>query len=140
MRIMAIDVGTKRIGVAFSDPLGIIANPWGFVEAEDTSKAVEKLRQMMKENSVNVLVVGLPINMDGSIGQKAEECKAFAELVRKDLDIKVNFVDERLSSREIEGMLIDSGVRREKRKKINDKLCAALILQKYLDAEKREFR
>lgn len=136
-RIMAIDPGTVRTGVAISDPLNIIANPWGFLESGDRGKLLEKVAELARENAVSMIVVGLPMRMDGTKGTKAEESEALAETL-KEMGFNVTLVDERLSSKEAEGLLIMADVRRDKRKKAVDKVAAAVILQKYLDTRKRE--
>jgi len=136
-RIMALDPGTVRTGVAISDPLNIIANPWGYLESSDRQRFLDKVSELARENSVSMIVVGLPMRMDGTKGTKAEESEALAEEL-KELGFDVTLVDERLSSKEAEGLLIMADVRRNKRKKAVDKVAAAVILQKYLDTRKRE--
>ncbi|MGV8119738.1 MAG: Holliday junction resolvase RuvX [Candidatus Xenobiia bacterium LiM19] len=136
-RIMALDPGSVRTGVAISDPLNIIANPWGYLESADRGKFLERVSELARENAVSMIVVGLPMRMDGTKGTKAEESEALAETL-KEMGFNVTLVDERLSSKEAEGLLIMADVRRNKRKKAVDKVAAAVILQKYLDTRKRE--
>ncbi|MDQ7822123.1 MAG: Holliday junction resolvase RuvX [Candidatus Eremiobacteraeota bacterium] len=136
-RIMGIDVGSKRIGIAFSDPLCIIASPWGFIEVQDTAQVIEKLGALISEYSVGEIVVGLPKNMDGSLGPQALISQELASALEKEYALKVHLVDERLTSWEAEGLLIDAGVRRKSRKGKTDKIAASLILKEYLDSRKK---
>ena len=132
-KIIALDVGKRKIGVAISDILGISANPSGFINASNTKKALEKVGELIKENDIGTVVVGLPKNMDGTIGPQAEHCISFGEQVANLYSIDVVWQDERLSTREAERMLIESGMSRAKRKVENDQVAAAIILRSYLD-------
>lgn len=132
-KVLALDVGKKKIGVAISDILGISANPSGFINASNTKKALEKVGEFIKENDIGTVVVGLPKNMDGTIGPQAEHCISFGEQVADLYSIEVVWQDERLSTREAERMLIESGMSRAKRKVENDQVAAAIILRSYLD-------
>ncbi len=136
-RIMALDLGSVRTGVAISDPLNIFANPWGFLECGDREKFLGRVSEIAREYSVSTIVVGLPIRMDGTRGTQAIESEVIAQVL-KEMGFDVTLVDERLSSKEAEGLLIMADVRRNKRKKVVDKVAAAVILQKYLDTRKRE--
>jgi len=136
-RIIALDPGSVRTGVAISDPLNIFANPWGYIESADREKLLSKVSELAEENSVSTIVVGLPVNMNGTRGVKAGESEELAAALRE-RGFDVVLVDERLSSKEAEGLLLMADVRRNKRKKAVDKVAAAVILQKYLDMRKRE--
>jgi putative holliday junction resolvase len=138
MRIMAIDTGAKRIGIALSDPLGIFANPRGYIDAGDEQSVIREIGRIIEENSVGALIVGLPRNMDGTLGFQAEEAMRFAQVLREHISIPVEMVDERLSSKEAKGLLIEAGVRRKKRRQVQDKIAATIILQKYLDMQKKD--
>lgn len=138
MRIMAIDTGAKRIGIALSDPLGIFANPRGYIDGSDEQSVIREIRHLIEENSVGTLIVGLPKNMDGTLGFQAQEAMRLAQVLREHITIPVEMVDERLSSKEAKGLLIEAGVRRKKRRHVEDKIAATIILQKYLDMQKRD--
>ena len=132
-KVLALDVGKKKIGVAISDILGISANPSGFINASNTKKALDNVGDFIKENDIGTVVVGLPQNMDGTIGPQAEHCISFGKQVADLYSIDVVWQDERLSTREAERMLIESGMSRSKRKVENDQVAAAIILRSYLD-------
>lgn len=136
MRVIALDPGTKRIGVAVSDPLGMIANPWGFIEAADPAEALRKIGELVSSLSVEAIVVGLPKNMNGTLGAQAEASEKLASTLRQELGIPVHLVDERMTSKQAEGILIEAGMRRKKRKLVTDKLAATIILQTFLDSRK----
>ena len=132
MRILALDVGSKRTGVAVSDALGIIAQPLETIEAQD----VKRILDLIKEYEATELVIGLPLNMDGSEGPKAKEVISFADSIKDKIQIPVKMWDERLTTMQVEKDLIAADVSRRKRKKSIDKLAAQLILQSYLDSIK----
>lgn len=134
MRIIALDVGTKNIGVAVSDPLGITAQSLPTVRRQgDTEADVAQIAAYIKEYDCETLVVGLPRNMNGSEGPSCEMARNFAAEVEKAVAVPIVFRDERLTSRQAEQAMIFGDVRREKRKKKVDSLAAILILQNYLD-------
>lgn len=132
-RIMALDVGVKRIGVAVSDPLGITAQGIGVIERQGQARDMEALRQLAAKHQVSSLLLGLPRNMNGTLGDKAREVQEFGRLVEQELGIPVEYQDERLSTRAVEETLIAADVRRSKRRQVIDKLAAVYILQGYLD-------
>jgi putative Holliday junction resolvase len=132
-RIMAIDFGDVRIGIAFSDLLKTIASPYQTYKRFNLEKDVEYLNKLVKEKEVGLIVIGLPLNMDGSEGERAEKTRKFGEILEKSCGIKVEYIDERLTSLEAEDLMINAGLRRDKRKEIIDKLAAALILESYLN-------
>lgn len=134
MRKLALDVGNVRIGIASSDPMGIIAGAGEtFMRSRDEEKDFTYLADYAKEKQCDVIVIGLPLNMDGTEGDRVRITREFAEKLSNYTDIKIVFQDERLSTVSAEKMLIESGVRREKRKGIVDKVAATIILQSYLD-------
>lgn len=139
MRKCALDVGDVRVGIAFSDVTGLIANPGetyklsGNEERDFTYFAGE-----IKRKECDGIVVGLPLNMDGTEGDRALKTRAFADKLSQYTEIPIVFQDERLSTVSAEKMLIESGVRREKRKQIVDKVAATIILQTYLDRINRK--
>ncbi len=134
MRIMGLDVGSKRIGIALSDPMEIIAGGHSVWERRNLQQDLEHIQSLCIINEVKIIVLGLPLNMDGSIGPKALEIKEFAVRLQEFTDITTTFWDERLSTVAAERVLLEADVSRSKRKKVIDKLAAVTILQNYLDA------
>jgi putative Holliday junction resolvase len=133
MRILALDHGTKRIGVAISDELKMIAQPLEFIPAEPFADFLNRLRVILKEKEVEVILVGLPRNMDGSHGPATLKVEAFVAALRNAITIPIETRDERLTSVMANRVLIQAGVRRDKRKEKVDKMAAAILLQSYLD-------
>lgn len=133
-RIMSLDYGEKRIGIAMSDPLRITAQGLETYLRKELAEDLDYLMQITKKNNVKTLVVGLPKNMNGSEGFKTEEVKTFVDSLKEVApELEIVFVDERLSTVSAQRVLIDGNVRREKRKNVVDKLAATIILQSYLD-------
>jgi putative Holliday junction resolvase len=133
MRILALDHGSKRIGVAVSDETRTIAQPLEFVPAEPFADFLARLRQLIREKEIGVILVGLPRNMDGSYGPAAEKVQTFVAALRDAVVVPVETLDERLTSAQANRVLIQGGVRRAKRKEKVDKMAAAILLQSYLD-------
>lgn len=133
-RKMGIDYGDKRIGIALTDALCIISSPYEVYKNIGEEDSLNHLLKIIKENSVNDIAMGLPLNMDGSEGERAKIHREFGEKLEKLSGVKVHFVDERLTSAEAEEILISSGVRREKRKELIDKISAQIILQTYINS------
>ena len=133
MRIMALDVGSKRIGVALSDPLKITAQGLQTFQRTTLEEDIKGLWQLIDEHEVSQLAVGLPKNMDGSIGFKAEEVQQFIADLTAERKIEVIWIDERLTTVSAERVLLEADVSRAKRKKVIDKMAAVVILQSYLD-------
>ena len=133
MRIMALDVGSKRIGVALSDPLKITAQGLQTFQRTTLEEDIKGLWKLMDEHEVSQLVVGLPKNMDGSVGFKAEEVQQFVADLTAERKIEVIRIDERLTTVSAERTLLEADVSRAKRKKVIDKMAAVIILQSYLD-------
>ena len=136
MRIMALDVGERRIGVALSDALGITAQPlMTYNRAKDNRKEdIAGLWELIKKHEVEKLVVGLPKNMNNTLGFKAEEVQNFIKALVAVEDIPVEWVDERLTTVSAERTLLEADVSRKKRKDVIDKMAAVLILQTYLES------
>ncbi|MDR2425824.1 MAG: Holliday junction resolvase RuvX [Endomicrobium sp.] len=134
-RIMAIDYGLRRIGIAMTDIMHIVAAPFDTIySAGNTKKDAEKIAEIAKENDVSEIVVGVPFNMDGTEGKMAETVRQFIEEIKKLSAAQVFEMDERLTTVQAERMLIEEGnISREKRKGLKDKLAASFILQIYLD-------
>ena len=137
MRIMGLDYGSKTVGVAISDPLGITAQGIETIERKMENKlrqTLARIQQLAEEYEVEKVVVGLPKHMNNDIGERAEKSLEFAEMVKKRTGLEVVMWDERLTTASAERTLIESNVRREDRKKYIDKIAAVFILQVYLDA------
>jgi RNAse H-fold protein YqgF len=135
-RLLGLDVGEKRIGIAISDPFGWSAQPVKTLHRQSDTTDFEEIAACVAENQVACLVVGLPKNMNGTIGSQGESVQAFAEELKTYLsdEVEVRFWDERLSSRSAERVLLEGNVSRKKRKDVIDKMAAVIILQNYLDA------
>lgn len=132
-RVLGLDVGTKRIGVALSDLLLITAQPLKVVQRVPEKKAIDEITEICKQHDIEKVVVGLPKNMNGTIGPQAEDCQAFAEKIKEKASVEIFFEDERLSSKQAEGFLAAQGKKYTKNKGLVDVASAAIILQQYLD-------
>ncbi|EKE02542.1 MAG: hypothetical protein ACD_20C00363G0008 [uncultured bacterium] len=132
-RYIGLDVGTKRIGIAVSDPLFILARPVKTIPRYPENKSIEEIKDVCKEYNVSVIIVGLPKNMDGSIGPQAQDAMAFAKLLEDNIQTEVVFEDERLSSYEAERILIEQNKKPSKNKALIDMEAAAIVLQQYLN-------
>ncbi|MGG0460538.1 Holliday junction resolvase RuvX [Priestia aryabhattai] len=137
MRVLGLDVGTKTIGVAVSDEMGWTAQGIETIKIADEQMAQSypRLQQLIDEYSVEKIVVGLPKNMNGTIGPRGEACIEFADNVKETLNIETMMWDERLSTMAAERVLLSADVSRKKRKKVIDKMAAVMILQGYLDSK-----
>lgn len=136
MRAMSLDVGTKTIGVAVSDLLGMIANGVETIRRTTEERDYARIAQLIKEQEVSTLVVGYPKNMNGTVGERAQACEAMAAKLREMFpEVKVTLWDERLSTVAAEKVLVDADMRRKKRKKVIDMMAAVVILQNYLDSK-----
>ncbi|HET7658121.1 MAG TPA: Holliday junction resolvase RuvX [Bacillales bacterium] len=135
MRIIGLDVGTKTIGVAVSDEMGWTAQGIETIprRAGDAKSGIDRLRELVNEYQPEKIVVGLPKNMDGSIGPSGEACQQFANRIGKLFGIPIVMWDERLTTMAAQKVLISADMSRKKRKKVVDKLAASLILQGFLD-------
>ena len=133
MRILGIDYGRVRIGIAVSDPDGIIASPLPVRLRTDIGSDVDHIVQLVRETGAERIVIGLPLNMDGSAGEMVDEVAVFADRLRERVQIPVVTFDERLTTAEAERVLVQANLSRKKRKGVRDSLAAVLILQGYLD-------
>jgi putative Holliday junction resolvase len=133
MRILALDHGTKRIGVAVSDETKTIAQPLEYIPAEPFTGFLERLRQLIREKEIDLILIGLPRNMDGSYGPAAEKVQTFAGVLGGAITVPIKMWDERLTSAQANRVLIQGGARRAKRKEKVDQTAAAILLQSYLD-------
>lgn len=136
-RIMGLDFGSKTIGVAVCDPLGITAQGLETIERKAENKlrqSLARIEEIVKEYDVEEIVLGYPKNMNNTIGERAQKTEEFKEMLERRIDIPVTLWDERLTTVEAERTLIESNVRREDRKKYIDKIAAVFILEGYLYA------
>ncbi|WP_080874277.1 Holliday junction resolvase RuvX [Oceanobacillus timonensis] len=137
MKAIGLDVGSKTIGVALSDAFGWTAQGLTTIYWDETEieSADEELTSLIEANEVSQIVVGLPKNMNGSIGERAEASKRYAEYVKEKYQLPVELWDERLTTMAAERVLLEADVSRKKRKKVIDKMAATMILQGYLDSK-----
>lgn len=136
MRIMGLDVGSKTVGVAISDPLGFTAQGLEIIKINEDKQdfGFDRLAELVKQYQVDRFVIGLPKNMNNTSGPRVEASKAYGDKIEELFHIPVSYQDERLTTVEAERMLIEQAdISRDKRKKVIDKLAAQLILQNYLD-------
>ena len=139
MRILGLDYGSKTVGVAICDPLGWTAQPVETIVRKEENKlrrTLARIEAIVKEYSVETIVLGLPKNMDGSMGERAEKTLEFKGMLERRMGLPVIMWDERLTTVAAEEILIESGIRRENRKAYVDQIAAGLILQEYLDCLK----
>lgn len=136
MRLMGIDYGTKRIGVAVSDPLGWTAQPVDVLK--NAAGVFNKIKTITDKYSVTEIIIGFPKTMENEVSFAAKAVESFSKKIGQALKLPVILYDERLTTKSVEKELISHGVRREKRKEVIDKLAAAYMLQGYLDKKHRE--
>ncbi|MFZ5595528.1 MAG: Holliday junction resolvase RuvX [Bacillota bacterium] len=135
MRIMGLDLGDRRIGVALSDPLGWTAGGVEVIHRKgDSAAEIRRLKELIDQNGVELIVLGLPKNMDGTIGDRGQKSIDYAGYLEKKLGVPVELWDERLSTVAAEKVLLEADMSRAGRKKKIDKVAAAIILQGYLDS------
>ena len=134
MRILALDHGTKRIGIALSDELKMIATPLEFVLTEPIADFFVRLKEIIREKEVELILIGMPRNMDGSYGPATLKVQEFIAVLKDKVAVPIKTWDERLTSAQAQRFLIQGGVRRQERKQKVDKTAAAILLQSYLDS------
>ena len=134
MRVLALDHGTKRIGVAVSDELKMLAQPLEFIPAEPFSEFRDRLKVLLAEKEVELILVGMPRNMNGSYGPAALKVQEFVATLGRAVAVPIKTWDERLTSTQANRFLIEGKVRRDKRKEKVDQTAAAILLQSYLDS------
>ncbi|HMJ66046.1 MAG TPA: Holliday junction resolvase RuvX [Candidatus Binatia bacterium] len=134
MRVLAIDHGSRRMGIAISDETRTIAQPLEFIPSEPFDKFLERLKQIIREKEVSLILVGIPRNMDGSYGPAALKVQEFIAVLKDAIPIAIKPWDERLTSAQANRFLIEADVRRSKRKEKVDKTAAAILLQGFLDS------
>jgi putative Holliday junction resolvase len=133
MRILAIDYGSQRIGIAISDPTGTLARPLPFVLAKGDAKLAREIADLVKKEQAELILLGLPRHMNGDLGEAAEKVKAFSAFLEKATPIKIKFIDERLSTVQASRQLQESGKDSRKQRDKIDSASAAVLLQCYLD-------
>ena len=133
MRILALDHGTRRIGVAVSDELQVIATPLEYIPTEPFADFLTRLKEIIREKEIELIIIGMPRNMDGSYGPAALKVQTFAAVLKDAITIPIKPLDERLTTVQAQRFLIQGNVRRAQRKEKVDKTAAAILLQSYLD-------
>jgi putative Holliday junction resolvase len=135
--ILGIDFGSRRIGLAVSDALGITAQGLETLDRDVVEDEIAYITEIVKERNVGEIVVGKPLNLDGSAGDAAAECEEFAKRLERELGLPVRLWDERLSTAQAERAMLEADLSRRKRKKARDRAAAQLILQSYLDVRQK---
>lgn len=135
---MGLDVGDKTIGVALSDPLFITAQPYETIKRTKAKFDIDRIEKIFIENDISLIVVGLPKNMNNTMGPQSMRIISFVDLIKKRIDTEIVYQDERLTTIQSESVLIDMSVRRQNRKAHIDKIAASFILQTYLDRRNNE--
>ncbi|MDD4363327.1 MAG: Holliday junction resolvase RuvX [Atribacterota bacterium] len=133
MKILGIDMGEKRIGLAVSDPLGITAQGLKTIQLDNPEEIYDKILNIVKEKNIQLIVFGLPRNMNGTLGPKAQKVQEQAKIIQEKSNLPIDFEDERLSTVSAQQVLLMADQSRAKRKKAVDRLSAVIILQSYLD-------
>lgn len=135
MRIIGIDYGKSKIGLALSDQTGFIASPLDCIRAESQKKALEAVSEKCLEMQAQKVVIGLPLHMSGEASELSQAAEKFGDELRKITNLEVSFFDERMSSMQADRIMLEADLSRAKRKSKIDALSAAIILQSYLDAK-----
>lgn len=133
MRYLGLDLGTKTLGIAISDRLMTIANPYKTIRFNDVNQAVDEVIKIIKEEGISEIALGLPKNMDNSEGFASDRSKSFKSLLEAKTDVPITLVDERLSTCEAEKYLINADVKRKKRKDLIDAVAASVILNTFIN-------
>jgi len=133
LRILGIDLGEKRIGISISDELGITAQGLPTINSINQIEDLNNIKEIIDKYGVTKIILGLPKNMNGSLGKQAQKAMSFAEKLKSSFQLSVELEDERLSTSKAEKFLIETNRRRKKRKKVIDKMSAVIILQSFLD-------
>lgn len=136
MRYLALDHGTRRIGVAVSDELKMIAQPLEYIPTEPFEALLVRLKQLIAEKEVEKIFIGMPRNMDGSYGPAAQKVQEFIEALKPEIAVPMQTLDERLTSAQANRVLLQGNVRRADRKQKVDAMAAAILLQSYLDVKR----
>ena len=140
-RLMGLDFGSKTVGVALSDPTGLIASPLEIIEREREDKlrkTFSRIEELIEEYKVTKIVLGLPLNMDSSEGERVRKTEEFKEALERRTGLEIVLWDERLSTVEAHDIMTEAGVKGIDRKKFVDKIAASIILQGYMDSQKEK--
>jgi len=132
-RILALDIGDKRIGLALSDPLKMIANPLETLFRTTLNKDLSHIIEIIQEKEIELIVCGMPVSLAAKETEQTVKTRIFVEHLKERVSIPIKLIDERLTTSSAERVLIEGGVRRENRKQVIDKVAATIILQNYLD-------
>jgi len=135
LRVLGLDLGDRRIGVAVSDPSRLMSFPRETLFVSSQKEALGEIRRLVEEGGIDTIVIGLPLNLDGSIGPRAIRTKEFAELLKNEIDVTIEFWDERLTTKIAKRTLHDAGRTATRRDGQLDQMSAVLILQGYLDRQ-----
>ena len=138
MKLLGVDYGEARTGLAYSDALGLYAVGMGNIKSYDMEKAAAEIALKAKEICAQAIVIGKPVNMNGTFGEKVEKVERLGELIRSHIDVPIEFFDERMTTVRAHQILQESGVRSKKRRPIIDSLAAELILQGYMDMQRNK--
>lgn len=133
-RYMGLDVGTKTVGVALSDPMFIIATAHKTIKRTNIEKDLDELVKIIEDYQVSKVIVGMPYNMNKTIGPQGQRVMSFVDLLKRRIDNEIIYIDERMTTISANRILMETNVRRENRKEHIDKIAATYILQSYLDA------
>ena len=133
-RLLGLDVGEKTIGLALSDARRTIASPLSTIERSKFSKDIEALKKIIADHAVGGLVIGYPVNMDGSLGPRTQSIRTFAAHLQKPIDLPMLLWDERMSTMVVERVMLDADLSRQRRQQLVDKLAASYMLQGFLDS------
>lgn len=134
MRILGLDHGTRRVGVAVSDEMHMIAQPLEYIAPEPFADFLARLKEILREKEIELILIGMPRNMDGSYGPAALKVQEFAAALKDAVTVPLKLWDERLTTTQAQKFLIQGGMRRDKRKEKVDQTAAAILLQSYLDS------
>ncbi len=137
MKILALDFGERRIGVAATDPLGLMAQPLTVIERESLTQDIAKIGEIVRRRGAERIVLGLPLNMDGTEGPPAKRAKRFAARLKRELGLEIELWDERLTTVEAEQMLLAAERSQAERRRRKDEVAAAVILEDYLAVKRR---
>ncbi len=138
MRYLGLDLGSKTLGVALSDKTGTIASSLTIIRHnEEYESLISKVKELKEEYEVDEIVLGYPKNMNNTLGEKAKLSEKFKKMLEDNLKVKVHLIDERLTTKQVENILIANDTSRKKRKKVIDSLAATIILQSYLDKKEK---
>ncbi len=135
-RVMALDLGARRIGIALSDPTRVLASPLTTIHATPQPRTIERIVALLVQHEVAELVIGLPLTMSGERGTQAQHVEAFVDVLRQAISLPIHFFDERLTTVAAERLMIDLGLRPEQRRARIDEVAASIILQDFLDARR----